>query len=456
MTDYDGALDGFGAAARKAEIEADLTYRFGAIHDENKGLTQKDSYVESLFLTGDARETAIDAEIANVGAIEGALPSSVAMRLLPLLKVGSISGGGSAAAENANIIARDVVLVAGGSAVAGQGRIGTLTAPVDIDFTLDLNALPDAERLDQQNLRRSLQVQDISQVVHQIYLRTGAETTLAEQPEKDALAAETGWQLLNMRFTTLTSGTSVTMAKDDVIGIWAPWPKPGQAEPDYTYRLFQKISNGTSSVLASSVNWNAPGSGWTEVVAVKSFANDPVSVTVSTGNVFADIWNVVRVSARPFADVNLRASEVTVGQTDPGMTRLTMQSAGMAGIGHDGTRLDVVSARSGGFLRIVTTGSLADVANGAYAAEATGYISLIASRDIGASATPFRVNATAGTTLLLQSGGDAFIRQAGGDLVVSRALTGGTFRLETPANLALGDIDVGGQGEAVGAVIIRA
>jgi hypothetical protein len=89
----------------------------------------------------------------------------------------------------------------------------------------------------------------------------------------------------------------------------------------------------------------------------------------------------------------------------------------------------VVSARSGGFLRIVTTGSLADVATGAYSAEATGYISLIASTDIGASATPFRVNATAGTTLLLQSGGDAFIRQAGGDLVVSRALTGGTFRL---------------------------
>ena len=71
----------------------------------------------------------------------------------------------------------------------------------------------------------------------------------------------------------------------------------------------------------------------------------------------------------------------------------------------------MVKANAGGFLRITATGSIYDVAPGAYAATATGYISLIADGDIGTNSQSFRVNVAANSVLLLQSGGSSYIEQ---------------------------------------------
>ncbi|PTE15171.1 hypothetical protein C5F48_24485, partial [Cereibacter changlensis JA139] len=153
----DALLDGFDAEAARDAIAADISFHYGALHDENAGRAQQASYVESRFLTGAAREAAISARVATMGDIRGALSSGVTQLLYPLAKLGTISGGSGAAAENANIVAGEVDLSA-------SADIGKLAAPVDLDFTKVLNpddpglsASQKQQVLDELALRRSLQ-----------------------------------------------------------------------------------------------------------------------------------------------------------------------------------------------------------------------------------------------------------------------------------------------------------
>ncbi|WP_237708081.1 hypothetical protein [Oceanicola sp. S124] len=435
-SDYDAAIPGFDTAAEKAAFEAELTYLYEDLHEANKAREQKGTYVESLFLEGSAREAAIDAAQSQYGTIDSTLSSSVALELYPLLEISAVTGGAGAAAENANIIAEEVILTASGSA-DGQGQIGTLTEPVQIDFTLDLDSLSPAEKLAQENLRRSLQAQDIVDVVYDLYIRTGGDATLTAQPEQGGLAADTGnWTRLTVIFTDYDAAQTLSVADGEVIAVWNSWPVAGESDPAPTYRLFRNTSGSTAGVAVQSVNWDAPGAGWSEITSTKSFAEDPAFVNVTNGDIMADLWSVQRVSARPFADVNLRALTASAALL------LTMNSSGLAGIGHDGATLNVKGANAGGFLRIVSTGSLYDVASGGYAATASDYVSLVADGSIGTSDSFFRVNITDGSTLMLQTGQDAFIEQKGGDLTVTRALIGGSLDLKTPADLRIGDIDV--------------
>jgi len=193
-------MDAAAIAALEAAISADLVYRFGALHEENRTKTAVSAtYVESLFLTGAAREAAIDAELSRIASLSAALPAAVAKKLFPLLPWIAVTGGATAAAENANIIAPEVILNAQGAPASGQGQIGTLTEPTDIDFRAPLDlveGLSDAERqarLDAQALRRALQVQDVVDVVHQLYMRTGSEAVLATAPANGTLATDSGW-----------------------------------------------------------------------------------------------------------------------------------------------------------------------------------------------------------------------------------------------------------------------
>ncbi|MEC8041530.1 MAG: hypothetical protein VX181_12590, partial [Pseudomonadota bacterium] len=446
LGNFDALVSGFDGAAARTAIEADLTYTYGVLHEANREATgPKASYVESLYLEGAAREAAIDAELASMTSLNQTLPAAVAKALYPLLEVGSISGAATAAAENANIIAPEVFLVAAGTD-AGEGQIGTLTEPKDIDFTapIELDAtLSDAEnqaRLDAQNLRRALQVQDIVDVVHQIYVRTGGETVLADAPERGALEADTAnWTKLDLIFSDMTDGNrpTVTLSNGQVLGLWNTWPGSADATA-HTYRLFQYSGAGTGAIDPQSIDWDNPPSGWSELTTIKQVP-EVGTVTVSNGDIFADLWDVQRVSARPFADVNLRATALNAA------TYLTMTSSSVAGIGHDGVELHIREANSGGFLRLLTTGSLIDASlSGTAAATASDYISLIADGAIGTGDQAFTINTLNDAVLLLQAGNDASIEQLGGDLNVQRALTGGDLELTVPQNLIVGDIDAGG------------
>ena len=437
---YDAALPGFDTAAERQAIEDDLEYRFGDLHEQIRGESQKPRYVETLFLDGASRETAIDQRLAqSYGSIEGALTAGVAKALYPLLEVGPVVGGLSAAAENANIIAPDVELSAVGDKDAGEGRVGTLTEPVEIDFTVDLDSLPDNERLAQENLRRALQVQDITDTVYQLWVRENSDFTGGAQPSTEALEADSDWRKLDVTFANLADPADVTVAPGEAIAIRAAWPGSG-GEPEYTYRIFVNEGGGAQTVSPEEVNWDAlDGSPWAEVTdTIRSFANDPANLTVAEDGILADVSSVLRVAARPFADVNLRAT------ANGATTTLTMESDGMAGIGHDGARLDVARAFSGGFLRIVTTGDLRDVARGAYAATAEDYISLVSDGAIGRSDSAFRISATGDATLLLQASFDAFVEQvASNALTVENALTGGALDITAPDDLSLGVLEAG-------------
>ncbi|WP_273523437.1 hypothetical protein [Rhodosalinus sediminis] len=441
LASYDDALPGFDTDAEREAIEDDLEYRFGDLHEQVRGETQKDRYVETLFLEGQAREDEIDKRLAeDFGRLGSTLSASVAKELYPLLDVGQVVGGLSAAAENANIIAPEVELYAEGDKAAGEGRIGTLTEPVEIDFTLDLDTLPADERLEAENLRRSLQVQDITDTVYQLWVRENSDFTGGEQPATEALEDDDDWRKLDVTFANLADPAAVTVEADEALAIRAPWPGAGGGEPEYTYRIFVNEGAGAQTVSPQAVNWDAlDGSPWAEVTeTIESFANDPENVTVAKGGILADVSTVLRVAARPFADVNLRAT------ADNAPTTLRMESDGMAGIGHDGARLDVESALSGGFLRIVTTGDLRDVATGAYAATAEDYISLVSDGAIGDTGSPFRISATGDATLLLQAGSDATVEQvAGAPLTVENALTGGALSLTAPDDLRLGALEAG-------------
>jgi hypothetical protein len=116
----------------------------------------------------------------------------------------------------------------------------------------------------------------------------------------------------------------------------------------------------------------------------------------------------------------------------------------MAGIGHDGDILNVRQANSGGFLRLLTTGSMVDTSpSDTPAATARGYISLVADGAIGSIGQAFTINAASDSVLLLQAGQSAYIEQLVGDLTVQRALVGGDLDLRMASDLKIGDIDAG-------------
>jgi hypothetical protein len=445
--DYDALLSDFSGVDKSAEITSALTYKYAALHLHNKTIDQASTYQESLYLKGDARETAIDTRLAMQADIDGALSSSVAKELYPLLFVSSISGGASAAAENANIIGTDVRLYALGDVAKNSGKIGTLTEAVSLDFTRDLNTEDDnlsaeeiQDRLDDQEIRRGLQTQDIVDQVYQLYTYNGATINLVEQPTQGEMAGDpTNWTPVSVTFATLSGDNPATVAPGGVYAIWGVWPGGATGEPQYTYKLFQQTGTTPISVRPQDVAWaDVSASNWVEIPNVKNFAKQSQTLHVETGQIVADVWEVLRVSARPFADVNLRAIDETAA------TKLHLNSKGMSGIGHDGATLNVELANSGGFLRLVTTGNMYDVSFASSAAAAEGYISLIAGGEIGANATPFRVNVEAGSVLLLQSGQSANIEQKGGHLIVERALVGGDFTLRTPSTLSIGKIEANG------------
>ncbi|MBL4628413.1 MAG: calcium-binding protein, partial [Roseicyclus sp.] len=442
---YDGLLAGFDGAARNTQIISDLTYRFTVIHDANKDRDAKPSYVESLFLENAPRDAAIDLELTKIGSLNSALPAAVAAKLYPLLQVGAITGGATAAAENANIIAPVVILNAAGDATAGEGRIGTLTEPKDIDFTAPVEIVPGLSsfeqqaRLDAQNLRRALQTQDIVDIVHQIYVRTGGDIILANAPADGALAADgANWTKLNLVFSDLLDAnpTTVTVNPGEVLGLWNIWPDQAGADGTArTYKLFQYNGTAPTAFDPKAVDWANAGADWVGLSDIKKVP-ETGTITISDGDIFKDLWDVQRVSAQPFADINLRASSATAA------TLLDMTSTGMAGIGHDGVELNVRKAHSGGFLRILTTGNLVDVSGaGGPAATALEYISLISDGEIGTASTAFTINAAGNGVLLVQATGNANIQQLGGTLSVERALVGGDLTLTMAGDLKVGDID---------------
>ncbi len=439
--EYEDVLPDFDVTGTRNSISDQLEFEFGALYDSERDSAKKESYIETLFLEGEARDTAIAARIAQTGAADAALPTQVVAKLYPLLPIGQVTVGGAVATENANITAPEVILKASGDVASGEGRIGTLTEPRQIDFTLDVAALPEAERVAEETLRRSLQQQDIVDIVYTLYERTGAQITLTSQPEQVSLTPEQGWTKLNLIFVDLDNVTAVDVADKAVLAIWDDWPQQGESDPPRTYRLFQNVSDSAlRDVNAQSINWASPGVDWKELAEPKSFAERPADVTVSQGMILADISEVQRASVRPFQDINLRANDANADATF-----LTMTSAGMAGIGHNGQALNIREATAGGFLRLTTTGDLVDVASGSFAASAEDYISLIAGGAIGSSDTAFRVDIAEGSTLLLQSGTDARVTQVGdGDLFLGFALTGGDLGLSTPADLKLGRATIGG------------
>ena len=106
--------------------------------------------------------------------------------------------------------------------------------------------------------------------------------------------------------------------------------------------------------------------------------------------------------------------------------------------------LDVRKVDSGGFLRLLTTGSMVDISpDGVAAASAEEYISLISDGMIGSEDTPFTINASGDSVLLLQATQSAYVEQLGDDLTVQLALVGGDFVLTMDDNLSIGDIEVG-------------
>jgi len=440
-------IQAYDGAAKKAAIEADLTYKFEVLHEANKDRAMESSYVTSLFLEGQARIDAIDAQMAKQSNVNAALSSGVAKELYPLIDLTIVAGGAGPAGENANIIAPVVKLYANGTG-SEQGKVGTLTAPVDLDFTLELDstkpgltATQQQTILEQQNLRRALQTQDIVDIVYQIYKRTGGgDAIMTAQPDTESLKADANWSAINTKFVERSSGASVNVATGEALVVWGVWPVAGQSEPVYSYRVFERIG-ATANIVTNTVNWDIlPALQWSEIEDsdTKSFANVPTgaSLTVAQGDTMIDLWSVLRVSAQPFADVNLRAVDATAGLT------LDLRSDGLAGVGHDGATLNVVRAEAGGFLRVVTTGDLHDVSSNATAAVARDYISLIADGDIGTTSQHFGVNVSAGSVLLLQSGGNSYVAQRGGSLIVEKALTGGSFTLTTPSSLQIGEIEV--------------
>ena len=425
---FDAALGSSAASTEKAAIESELTFKFAELHALNKDkATQKDTYVDSLFLEGDARTAAIDAELANYGSLDGVLSTSVAAKLFPLLDISSVSGGAGPAAENANIVAENVEITASGSD-SSDGQIGILKQPTDVDFPAALN------NDDDQALLRALQSQDIIDIVYKLYRYDASSTVLVPDYDSDSLPTDPDFTELTVVGIDALSNSSQSFATGQVYAIWGDWTG-GSGEPEFTYKLFQRTGSTTTST-AASYDWYAGApSGFTELLNNKGFDNDQASISLTNGDIFFDVRNVLRVSVRPFDDINLRAVTETTA------TNLTMSSSSNAGIGHDGQTLNILSAQSAGFLRLVTTGSIYDASSSGYAASANNYVSLIADGQIGTDTGFFRVSLGAGTELLLQSGTSAFIEQvASNDLTLASALTGTNLVVKTPGSLQVGEI----------------